>query len=124
VSGRHTSLRAVAVVVAAFASSTVIAGCGSTHSLPPQTVRMPNLVGLPVVKAVRVIYAAGLCLHDTRSRFQGRPRHVVEQFPRAGASVALRAPVTITNGPTGPSGTVYALAPTAGCEKPLDLPVG
>jgi PASTA domain len=123
-SGRHISLRAGAVVLAAFAGSTVIAGCGSTHALPPQTVRMPNLVGLPVVKAVRVIYAAGLCLHDARSRFQGRAKHVVEQFPRAGASVAPRAPVTITNGPTGPSGTVYALAPAPGCEKPLDYPVG
>jgi beta-lactam-binding protein with PASTA domain len=85
---------------------------------------MPNLVGLPVIKAVHVIYAVGLCLHDTRSGFQGRPKHVVKQFPRAGASVSLRAPVTITGGPTGPSGTVYALAPVAGCGKPLDLPVG
>jgi beta-lactam-binding protein with PASTA domain len=123
-SARHTSLRAGAVVVAGFASSTIIVGCGSTHSPPPQTVRMPNLVGLPVVKALRVIYAAGLCLHDTRSSFQGRPKHVVEQFPRAGRSVAPRAPVTITNGPTGPSGTVYALAPPPGCEKPIDDPVG
>ena len=77
------------------------------------------------VKATERIYAHGLCLHDIRyGVFNGRNNEVLEQFPRAGASVPAGAWVTITVTPAGMSGTVYDVACPPGCERPLNDPIG
>lgn len=85
-------------------------GCGGAK----KDVRVPNLVGASHEVALARLERAGLCVGTIRYVLSEPYEEVVRQSPRAGTMTVAHAEITLTIGPSGPSGSLFS-DELAGC---------
>jgi PASTA domain len=80
-------------------------GCGDTK----KDLRVPNLVGVSQLAALRRLEAAQLCVGKVSWVRDGSVDEVVKQSPRAGTAIVRHGRVSLTLSPQlGPNGVAYS----------------